>query len=108
MSTLLIFAATFVAVFTLGLQSLNVNQGMRLMATVTSLAISTGHIFLYKYMPNSGVIDYLGYYAGGITGINASMSAHPYLRAWLERRRRRADEHCDVGECGRIRGEDVH
>lgn len=101
MTAALVFASTFLAVFTLGLQSLNVNQGERLMATLTSVAIGTGHIFLYKVMPHSGIPELLGYYAGGIVGINASMSAHPHLKRWLGRRHR-ADEHQDVGQCGRI------
>lgn len=107
MTALLVFASTFLAVFTLGLQSLNVNQGERLLASVTSLAIGSGHILLYKVMPNSGLPEYLAYYAGGVAGINASMSAHPFLKRWLGRRHPQ-DEHRDVAECGRLRDTDVH
>ena len=112
MTAALVFASTFLAVFTLGLQSLNVNQGERLLATVTSLAIGTGHIFLYKVMPHSGVPELIAYYVGGVVGINASMSAHPALKRWLGRRHLR-DEHRDVGHCGRLAppprgGPDVH
>ena len=50
---LLIYGSTFMAVFFLGLQSLNVNQGQYVAAAVTSFFISTGHIFLYRLMPDS-------------------------------------------------------
>ncbi len=110
-SALLIFAATYVSVFTLGLQSLNVNQGHYLAAAVTSFFIGTGHILLYRLMPQAHWVEYVGYYAGGIAGITASIWFHKrakaWLSAWLERRRAARgdaakDEHRDVEQCGRI------
>lgn len=79
---LLVFASTFIAVFFLGLQSLNVNQGHRLAATVTSFFISLGHLALYRHMPTGGPLEIAGYFAGGIAGINAAMSFHPQFKAW--------------------------
>lgn len=81
-SALLVFVSTFVCVFALGLQSLNVNQGHYFAAAVTSLAISGGHLFLYEIMPHPTGLDRLGYFAGGIAGITASMWFHRAFKAW--------------------------
>lgn len=91
---LLVFAATYVSVFTLGLQSLNVNQGHYVAAAVTSFFIGSGHILLYKYMPDSGALQLAGYYLGGILGITSSIWFHKRVRSWwAERKQRRIDEH---------------
>lgn len=76
MNALLTFTSTFVAVFALGFQSQNVNQGHYWAAALTSLAIGVSSIFLYKLMPDSGPIEILGYLVGGVTGITASMYVH--------------------------------
>lgn len=101
MSALLVYLSTFVTVFALGLQSLNVNQREFFFAGVTSLAISSGHLWLFRIMPNASWLDTAAYYAGGVTGILASMWVHPYIKTWLARlRARRVDEHADVANCG--------
>jgi hypothetical protein len=110
-AALLIFAATYISVFTLGLQSLNVNQGHYVAAAVTSFFIGTGHMLLYRYMPTASLPDLAGYYVGGITGITSSIWFHKRAKAWLAARfgrGRRPDEHRDVGRCGAVRGTDVH
>jgi hypothetical protein len=108
--TLLIFLATYIAVFTLGLQSLNVNHGYYFAAAVTSFFISTGNILLYRHMPSAGLLEFAGYYLGGITGITSSMWFHrrakAVLSAWFRRRRRPIDEHEDVAHCGGYCGRD--
>lgn len=81
-AALLVFFATYLSVFTLGLQSLNVNQGQYLAAGVTSFFISTGHIFLYSYMPNPSGFTLVGYYLGGIAGITSSIWFHKTARRW--------------------------
>jgi hypothetical protein len=101
-SALLLFVCTFVAVFGLGLQSLNVNGGHHLAATLTSLAISASTIWLYKAMPGSEWVEIGAYMLGAIAGINASMWIHPRAKAWAARRRAErvaADEHADVRFC---------
>jgi hypothetical protein len=95
---LLVFGSTFLAVFTLGLQSLNVNQGNYIAAALTSIGIGAGHICLYRYMPSSTGLDVLAYFAGGVTGITSSMYFHRVVRAWWHSRTRRADEHADVNQ----------
>jgi hypothetical protein len=104
-SAALVFASTFVTVFALGVQSLNVNQRMYLAAGVTSLAISSGHLWLYKIMPQPSWFDLAGFYIGGVTGITCSIAAHPHIKAWLQRWRKPAiDEHaadiCPPCHCG--------
>jgi hypothetical protein len=58
---LLVFAGTWLSVFTLGLQSLNVNQGHYLAAAVTSIGIGIGHVLLYRYMPGANKVE-IGFY----------------------------------------------
>ena len=89
MSALLCFASTFVAVFALGLQSLNVNGGYYWAAAFTSLLIGAGHIALYKFMPGADLGDVVGYLAGGVTGITSSMWFHREVKAWWTMRRLR-------------------
>jgi hypothetical protein len=48
-----IFLSTFIAVFALGFQSQNVNQGHYWAAALTSVAIGASSIVLYKLMPDS-------------------------------------------------------
>ena len=73
---LLCFASTYVAVFALGFQSQNVNQGHYLAAALTSLAIGGSSIVLYNFMPDSSPLEIAGYLAGGVTGIVSSMYVH--------------------------------
>ena len=92
MIELAIFGATFLSVFTLGLQSLNVNQGHYLAAAVTSFFIGVGHFALYKWMPQASISQFAAYSIGGITGITSSMWFHRRFKAWWNawRVRRRA------------------
>lgn len=77
MSThLLLFSSSFAAVFALGFQSLNVNQGHYLAAAATSLAIGAAHVALYRLMPDASLTQMVAYLAGGPLGITASMWAH--------------------------------
>jgi len=73
---LILFASTFASVFALGFQSQNVNQGHYKSAAFTSLVIGGSTIWLYKFMPGADVLGTIGYLAGGVAGILASMCAH--------------------------------
>lgn len=124
LSASIVFASTFLTVFALGLQSLNVNQGHYIAAAATSAAISSGHLWLYRVMPDPSALDLVGYYLGGIVGITASMWFHRNVKAWWAARRaktetleqqlvrmatrRRNDEHRDVSYCGLLRRDDTH
>jgi ethanolamine transporter EutH len=112
---LIVFAATFISVFTLGLQSLNVNGRYYIAAACTSLFIGGGHLFLYHFMPSAAAPEILSYLVGGVTGITSSIWCHDRAKVWLQKRRdaryarsavaRTAayfgtDEHADVRNCG--------
>jgi hypothetical protein len=71
-----IFASTFLAVFFLGLQSLNVNGGHYVLAFCTSVGIGASHLLLYRVMPDPTGLQVLAYLLGGPFGIVASMWMH--------------------------------
>lgn len=76
MSELYLFGTTFLLVFALGLQSLNVNGGHYLAAFLTSLVIGAMNMVLYKLAPNASWSEIACYLAGGPIGIVASMKVH--------------------------------
>ncbi|MEW6562725.1 MAG: hypothetical protein AB1400_05765 [Pseudomonadota bacterium] len=80
MSALFIFAATFAVVLFLGLQSLNVNGGHKMLAVLTSFGISAANLFILKIMPGpTDWLDVFAYLTGGPLGILASMYLHPHV-----------------------------
>jgi hypothetical protein len=86
-----LFGATFITVFALGVQSLNVNGGHKAMAAITSLAIGASNLVLLKILPGpTGWAHHLGYFAGGVAGILAAMHYQPKLAAFFRRRKARA------------------
>lgn len=88
MTPLILFASTFITVFALGLQSLNVNGGHRVMAMTTSLAIGAGNLVLFKVLPGpTTLLDIAGFLSGGPLGIVSAMAAHPLLVRWYARLR---------------------
>lgn len=83
-----LFGATFITVFALGVQSLNVNGGHKAMAAITSLAIGASNLVLLKILPGpTGWAHYLGYFAGGVAGILAAMHYQPKLAAFFRQRK---------------------
>jgi len=86
MTAALLFASTFFLVFFLGLQSLNVNNGHRLAAFLTSFGIGTSNLLLFKLAPNAGGIEIAAFLFGGPFGIVASMLAHPTMARWIGRK----------------------
>lgn len=86
MTALLLFAATFGVVFALGLQSLNVNGGHRVLAFLTSFGIGTSNLVLFKVLPGPTTPwDIAAYLLGGPFGIVAAMALHPRLVRWYGR-----------------------
>lgn len=80
MTALALFAATFLLVLFLGLQSLNVNGGHRLLAALTSFGISSANIIILKTMPGpTGLLEVAAYCLGGPAGILVSMAIHPWM-----------------------------
>lgn len=76
MSALLLLASTFGVVFTLGLQSLLVNNGHYIAAACNSVAIGVCQLALFKLAPDATGLDIAGYLAGGPLGIVASMAVY--------------------------------
>lgn len=76
MEALGVFAATFVTVFALGLQSRNVNTHQYKAAALTSLMIGGSHLVLYKVLPDGDWLVALGFLCAGPLAITASMYAH--------------------------------
>jgi hypothetical protein len=86
MTALILFASTFATVLALGLQSLNVNQGHRVMAFCTSLLIGTGNLVLFKVLPGpTTALEICAYLMGGPVGIVCAMALHPVLVRWYRR-----------------------
>jgi len=75
-TALLIFTSTFVLVFALGFQSLNVNNGHYKAAFFTSFAIGLANLVLFKTVPQADTLDICAYLLAGPFGITASMLAH--------------------------------
>lgn len=82
MTALILFTSTFILVFALGFQSLNVNRGHYLAAFNTSFVIGCSNLWLYRYLPEADPIQIAAYLAGGPIGIVCSMRAH---RRWMRR-----------------------
>jgi len=76
MTALLIFSSTFILVFALGFQSLNVNNGHYKAAFFTSFAIALSNLVLFKTVPQAGVMEIGAYLMAGPFAIIASMYAH--------------------------------
>lgn len=88
MTELILFISAFVLVFTLGVQSLNVNNGHRWMAAFTSIFIGGSQIVMFKLAPNADWSEIIAFVSGGPFGIVSSMTAHPYLVKLIKKRRR--------------------
>ena len=93
MVALTLFLGTFSLVFLLGLQSLNVNNGHKILAAITSFFIGCVSIILYKLAPNATWYETMAFLCGGPIGIIQSMNFHPKLVAMLKRKDKPADTH---------------
>lgn len=86
MTAITLFVSTFLLVFFLGLQSLNVNNGHRLAAFVTSFGIGVSNLLLFKLAPHATGMEIAAFLLGGPFGIVASMAAHPVMVRWIGRK----------------------
>ena len=80
MTALLLFISTFLVVFALGLQSLNVNNGHYIAAFFTSFFIGTANLMLYKMAPNATGAEIIAYLSGGPIGIICAMRFYSWRR----------------------------
>lgn len=87
MNTLALFISTFILVFALGIQSLNVNNGHRMAAMLTSLFIGASQMVLFKLAPSANWFETAAFLLGGPFGIYAAMVAHPQLVRIIKRRK---------------------
>lgn len=78
MTHLLLFASSFLTVFALGFQQMNVSGNHRVAAFSTSFLIGAGQLGILKLVPNTDdPLMVLAYLAGGPVAIVASMIIHP-------------------------------
>lgn len=87
MNALWLFASTFILVFALGIQQLNVSGRHYAAAFITSIGISASNLVLFKLAPGSAGIEIVAYLFGGSFGIVVAMAAHPWLVRRLGTRR---------------------
>lgn len=80
MTELALFASTFVCVFALGVQSLNVNNGHYVSAFFTSFLIGGANLALFKLAPNASGGEIAAYLSGGPLGIVCAMKFHGWVR----------------------------
>jgi hypothetical protein len=85
MTELTLFASTFILVFALGAQSLNVNNGHYVAAAPTSFVIGAGQMVLFKTAPHASWSEIAAFLVGGPFGIMASMWSHPRLVRIIKR-----------------------
>ena len=76
MTAIIIFASTFILVFALGFQSLNVNNGHYKAAFLTSFAIAGSNLVLFKTVPQADLLQITAYLLAGPCAIVCSMWAH--------------------------------
>lgn len=76
MTAMILFVSTFIVVFALGFQSLNVNQGHYKAAALTSFAIGGGNLMILKMVPNGDIAAMAAYLIAGPLAIMASMWVH--------------------------------
>jgi hypothetical protein len=79
MTALIIFGSTFILVFALGFQSLNVNNGHYKAAFFTSFAIALSNLILLKTVPQANWLEIAAYLTSGPFAIITSMWAHKRL-----------------------------
>ena len=89
-----IFIAQFLTVLLLGLQSINVNQGDKISAAVTSLMLGvcgffvTGNVAV-AFADGFGSTVFYSYILAGPIGIVVSMVLHKKIREFINRRNRK-------------------
>lgn len=81
-----LFAASFCTVFLLVFQQQNVIHRARWLGSLTSLAIGTAQLTLWRYVPDASPTQLAAVLIGGPVGYNAALSAHPWIvAAWRKK-----------------------
>ena len=81
MITVALLLSTFCLVFFLGLQSLVVNSGHRVIAFINSFMIGSANLVLFKLAPDASGIDIAAYLMGGPFGIVAAVIFFKWWKA---------------------------
>lgn len=81
-----LFLSAFSAVFLLVFQQQNVIHRARWLGSLTSLAIGTSQVILWRLVPDASLGQIIAVLAGGPVGYNAALSAHPWVVRWWGRR----------------------
>ena len=80
MTSLILFLASFMTVFALGFQSLNVNRGHFFAAAIGSILIGICNLTIYRLMLQATQsIEMIAYVMGGHVGIVCAMYCHGKL-----------------------------
>lgn len=87
MTEIVLFSSTFVMVFALGIQQLNVQGGHYYLAIITSLVIGSAQIYLWRTMPDASASEITATLAGGPVAIVAAMWTHPRMVTLLARKK---------------------
>jgi hypothetical protein len=86
MAAMALLASTFFLVFFLGLQSLIVNSGYRLLAFSNSFAIGVANLTLFRLAPDATGIEIVAFLSGGPFGIVAAMEVFRWWKMKMERK----------------------
>lgn len=79
MTAAILFGSTFVLVFLLSLQSLNVVGGHYTMAFLTSFGIGVSNLLLFKLAPDANGVEILAFVSGGPFGVIAAMKTYELM-----------------------------
>lgn len=83
MAEITLFSSSFLVVFLLGVQQLNVLHGHQLAAFLTSFGIGIAQLVLFKLAPDATGTEIAAYLCGGPVAIVTAMRVHPWLRRKL-------------------------
>ncbi len=87
MNELALFASTFLFVFALCFQQLNVNGMHYGLAFITAFVIGAANLVILRIVPSATIAEILAYLAGGPFGVVAAMWVQPRVVQWRARRR---------------------
>jgi cation transporter-like permease len=86
----IIFVAQYSTILLLGLQSLNVNKGHKILAALTSLMLGVSGFFVTGIVAkayNDGMFTLVwwAFIIAGPLGITSSMTLHPVIVKWMKK-----------------------
>jgi hypothetical protein len=78
---MLLFFASFIVVFLLGIQQLNVEYRKYFASAITSVGLALSNYMLFKILPvgDFQFVQFLEYSLGGMLGVTLAMYAHDHF-----------------------------